>query len=228
MSDKNESVLWFSVGDRVFLGVVAPVVGGLLGFFLPRVAGWATTLAWVPFQGPLELVSSWSDWWVRYVFTVGGVMLGAAFVAFVLYNSVKIVVAEVGIRLTENGETREISRSAAATVFLDGKELVVLDGSSRQIVRTPVEERSAAVQQAFVSHGYSFVKEDPYSELYRRWVPDTPSLPDEINAVMRARAKFLEKKATADARELRRELDRNGIVVRDSKSRQYWRPLVRR
>ncbi|WP_072806631.1 YqeB family protein [Rhodococcoides yunnanense] len=227
MAEKNESVLWLSTGDRIFLGVAAPLVGGVLGFFLPRFASWVTTLAWVPFQGPFELVASWSSWWVPYVFAAVGVAVGAAFVAVALYESLRVVVAESGIRVTQDGETTGFDRSEAATVFVDGKELVVLDSASRQVVRAPIEEKAHAVEQVFTSHGYSFVDGDPYESLYQRWVPDTPALPAEINAVMRAREKALEKKSRTDVSELRVELDRLGIVVRDRKSSQYWRPLVR-
>lgn len=228
MAEKNESVLWLSAGDRIFLGVLAPLVGAVLGFFLPPLASWVTTLAWIPFEGAVELVASWSGLWVQCVLAAVGVALGAAFVAFALYESLRVVVAESGIRLTQDGETTEFGRSEAVTVFVDGKELVVLDSASRQIVRAPIEEKSPAVERAFTAHGFSFVDGDPYERLYQRWVPGTPALPAEINAVMRAREKALEKKSRSDATELRTELDRLGIVVRDRKSSQYWRPLVQR
>lgn len=227
MANKNESVLWLSTGDRVFLGVVAPLIGGALGFFLPSLASWVTRLAWIPFQGPFELVASWSSWWAQYVLAAVGVVLGAVFVAFVLYESLRVVVAESGFRVTRDGETAEFHRSEAATVFVDGKELVVLDSSSRQVVRAPIEEKAQAVERVFTSHGYSFADGDPYESLYQRWVSGTPLLPAEINAVMLAREKALEKKSRSDASELRVELDRLGIVVRDRKNKQYWRPLVR-
>lgn len=228
MADKNASVLWLSTGDRLFLGVLAPVIGSILGYFLPRVATWAASQAWIPAHGAFELVASWSQWWVRYALAGVGVGLGIAFVAFALYDTLKVVVAESGITLTEQGESREVDASEAATVFLDGKELVVLDGSSRQLVRAPIEEKPATVEQVFRSHGYCFVDGDPYRELYHLWVPDSPSLPAEANAVMRARAMALSKKSSVDARDLRLELDRIGVVVRDVKSKQYWRPLVHR
>lgn len=227
MSDKHSSVLWLSTGDRIFLAVVAPVVGGLVGFILPRIASWATTLTWIPFQGPFELVASWSGWWVQYVLMGVGILLGGAFVAFAFFEALRVVVAETGIRVTQDGETADVSRSEIATVFVDGKELVILDSTSRQVIRAPIEENPSAVEQVFTSHGYSFVDGDPYEKLYQRWVPGTPALPAETNAVMRAREKALEKKSRTDALELRDELDRLGIVVRDRKSSQYWRPLVR-
>ncbi len=228
MSDENASVLWLSKGDRIFLGVVAPVAGGAAGYVLPRLASWTTTLEWVPFQGPLGLVASWSGWLAQCILVALGVVLGAGFVMFAFYESLRVVVTETSIELTEDGETRELSRSEIAMVFVDGKELVILDGSSRQLVRAPIEEKTATIKQTFTAYGYLFVDGDPYRALYHRWVPDTLSLPPEADAIMRAREKALEKKSTSDARDLRCELDRIGIVIRDVKTAQYWRPLVRR
>lgn len=227
MKDKSESVLWLPAADRVFLAVVAPAVGGAVGFFLPRWAPWAASQKWIPFQGVFEFVASWSHWWVQYLTTGIGVALGAVFVAFAFHDSLRVVVSASGLRLTEEGRTTSVARADASTVFVDGKELVVLDAASRQVVRAPIEEKEPAVERAFVEHGYSFVEGDPYESLYQRWIPGSPTLPADVDAVMRAREMALQKKSREDASELREALDRLGIVVRERKSTQYWRPLVR-
>ncbi|WP_420708742.1 CysS/YqeB C-terminal domain-containing protein [Streptomyces sp. NRRL S-1813] len=50
-------------------------------------------------------------------------------------------------------------------------------------------------------------------------------MPDAANAFLKARQGALEKKGPSDddTRELRAELARLGVVVRDEKGRQYWR-----
>ncbi|MFI8832567.1 hypothetical protein ACIGPN_16200 [Streptomyces afghaniensis] len=66
--------------------------------------------------------------------------------------------------------------------------------------------------------------EDPYRAEFRRWVPGTPGLPEGADALLRARAQARKSDDDAeDARELRRELLRLGVVVRDEEKRQYWR-----
>ncbi|WP_252341843.1 hypothetical protein [Rhodococcus sp. 14-2483-1-2] len=227
LGEISPAVLWFSRGDRFFLVVGAVIVGGLLGFALPYVASWGASLTWIPFQGPLELIASWSQWWVRYVCIGVGVLLGLALVAAAFYDSARVAVSEVQVRITEKGETLTVSRSQVGTVFVDGKELVLLDGASRQLVRVPIEEKRDAIEAAFVERGYSVATGDPYDDLYHLWVPETPGLAPEVNAVLKARDMALKKKAGSDARELRSELDRLGVVVRDRKTSQYWRPLVR-
>ncbi|MEU8916541.1 CysS/YqeB C-terminal domain-containing protein [Streptomyces nigrescens] len=56
-----------------------------------------------------------------------------------------------------------------------------------------------------------------------------PGLPQGANALLKARAQLLDKKSsTEDLRELREELARVGVVVRDEKRQQYWRLNQRR
>lgn len=221
------AVLWFSRGDRFFLIAGAVMIGGLLGFAVPYVAQWGSSLTWIPFQGPLELIASWSQWWVRYVCIGVGVLLGLALVAAAFYDTARVAVCEAGVRITEKGETVTVSRSQVGTVFVDGKELVLLDAASRQLVRVPSEEKRDAIEAAFEQRGYPVAPGDPYDDLYHLWVPGAPGLAPEVAAVLAARNMALKKKAGSDARELRSELDRLGVVVRDNKTSQYWRPLVR-
>lgn len=70
----------------------------------------------------------------------------------------------------------------------------------------------------------SWADADPHLAEFRRWVPGTPGLPEGANALFKAREKALKKQGDAeDARELRKELARLGVVVRDEDRRQCWR-----
>jgi len=57
-------------------------------------------------------------------------------------------------------------------------------------------------------------------------VEDLPGLPEGAGALLRARAQALEKRKDREVAELRRELGRLGVVVRDEKRRQYWRTIT--
>jgi len=58
---------------------------------------------------------------------------------------------------------------------------------------------------------------------YHRWAQDTPDLPPTVNALLKAREKTLKNKNGREARELRSEVAKHGVVVRDKETRQYWR-----
>jgi hypothetical protein len=64
---------------------------------------------------------------------------------------------------------------------------------------------------------------DPHKDEYRRWVEDLPDLPAGADAVLKARARALDRGDKEDAAQLRLELGKLGIVVRDEGKRQFWR-----
>jgi hypothetical protein len=223
----DRTVLGLPLVDRLVLGAGAPALGLVLGFFLPRLARWAATLPWVPLQGPLKLIASFDQRWVDIVCIGAGLVLGLGFAAAGFADSTKLTLTDTDVELRRNDTTRNVARAAVDAVFVDGKDLVVLDRESRQLLRERYEGKAADVERAFQAHRYPWLPADPYVGLYRRWVPDMPDLPPAANAVLKAREVALTKKIPVDVAELRDEVQKLGYVVRDEGSRQYWRPLIR-
>ncbi|MGH3369874.1 MAG: CysS/YqeB C-terminal domain-containing protein [Nocardioidaceae bacterium] len=142
-----------------------------------------------------------------------------------------ITVTDAEVRFLKNNKTHAVSRDQVHVAFLDGKNIVLQDASSRELVREPHDQLKSevkAIPAAFKSHGYPWSDDgDPHRGAFRRWVEDTPDLPGAVNALLRARAKALDAggKGRNDARELRDEVAKLGFVVRDEESRQYWRSV---
>ncbi|WP_077058408.1 hypothetical protein [Streptomyces sp. MP131-18] len=222
------TVLGLSLRDRLLIIVGAPVLGVLFGAVLPPVAGWLADRPWAPMQGPFELIASFDGPWVAVALAAAGLLLGLGFAALALASCLKVTLVDGEIRLDKDGMSRRIARSDVDAVFVDGKQLVILDPASRELLRERHESSPAALARGFQEHGYRWAgQSDPYAELYRRWVPGTPDLPPAANAVLRARETALRKKHGDDVAELREEVQKLGFVVRDREDKQYWRPLVR-
>ncbi|MEO3753906.1 hypothetical protein [Streptomyces sp. B6B3] len=219
--------LGLSFTDRLVLLVGGPVAGALLGFFLPSLAGWLVSLRWVPMRGPLELIDSFEGPWAAAGLSAAGLLLALVLAYLAVLTCMKVTLTDSWIRIEQNDRKRTIARPDVDTVFVEGKKLVILDRDSRQLLRETSEARAEDIARAFVAHGYPWAKADPYEELYRRWVPDTPDLPGAVNALLKAREAALKKKAGDDIAELRDEVQKLGFVVRDDAAKQYWRPLVR-
>ncbi|MGP3968893.1 YqeB family protein [Streptomyces sp. 6N223] len=222
------SELGFSLVDRLLLIIGAPLLGAVLGFFLPPLAGWLLSLRWVPEHGALRQIDSWDGPLAPLLLGLTGLALGLLFAGFAIFTTMKVTVTDEWIRIQKDDKKRTIVRAEVDAVFVDGKKLVILDRESRQLLRGTSEAKADDIARAFTAHGYPWVKTDPYEALYRRWVPDTPDLPGAVNALLKAREAALKKKAGDDIAELQDEVQKLGFVVRDGKSgRQYWRPLVR-
>jgi hypothetical protein len=211
--------------ERALVWVGFPLVGAAAGWLLKSLAGWATSLAWVPFQGPLELVASVPD----PAATIGSLALGVAggvVVALLAEQDyVTVTVTDDQVTLTRGGSSRRVRRASIGAVFLDGKQLVVLGHATDELAREGGDLPDAGrLEAAFGAHGFPWVPGgDPHKAEYRRWVEELPGLPAGANAILKARARALDRGDKEDAAQLRQELGQLGIVVREEAKHQLWR-----
>lgn len=199
--------------------------GVALGWFLPELTRWALDLPWIPLQGPLRLLDSAPDPWLHLGAAGLGLLAGAWIGVAAITESLAITLTDQQVELRIKGATRTFPRTQIGSVFLDGKRLVLLDRTTRELAREKPETSGRALAAGFRAHGYPWTDADPYLGQYRLWVPQMPGLPDGVNALLSARARALEKKQADDVAELGREVSRLGVAVRDQENRQYWRRI---
>jgi hypothetical protein len=224
----GRTVLGYPLADKlvIFLGI--PAVALLIGLLLPPLARWILGLSsGLPLRPVFRFLGSVDTPREILINLAIWLVLGLIAARAALNDSTKVTVTDAGLHLGKDGRAQTIPRDDVAAVYLDGKKLVVLDRESRQLVRENHQAPKAALARAFEAHGYPWQDADPYADLYRRWVPNTPDLPPAANAVLTAREIALKKKAGQEIRELRDAVEKLGFVVRDDGARQYWRPLVR-
>jgi hypothetical protein len=122
------------------------------------------------------------------------------------------------------GRDAVVARQGVAAVFVDGGRLVVLDEAGRELARERSDRGRARLAEAFARHGWPWRDGgDPYRGRYRRWVPESPDLPAAAHALFKARDRALRRGDGEDAADLRAELARLDLVIRDEDKRQYWR-----
>ncbi|MGW1346117.1 YqeB family protein [Kribbella sp. NPDC002412] len=230
----DRTVIGHSTTDKVVLFGGFPLVGLVLGFFLPRIADWASSQDWVPFQGPLKLIAGWDAWWVGAICIVIGLLAGVLLAAMALEDTLKVTITRQSVEFLKNQKTVTVPREKVAVAFLDGKEIVLQDSTSRELAREKHDQLKSEAKQipaAFRTHGYPWSESgDPHADRFRRWVEDEPELPPAVNAVLKARAKAFDDgdKGKADLRELRDEVSKLGFTVKDKERKQYWRPATPR
>lgn len=217
------SDLGLSWADRMLVWAVPPLLGAVVGWFLPAIADWATGLAWVPFQGPLELIASIQGPWVVIVTAVLGLLAGMVLSHLAIKESLAVRLSDKEITLRIHEAERTFMREEVSAAFMDGRQLVLLGNEGEELYREKPEAKRETVAEAFMRHGYSWRDRDPFADHYVRWVADTPGLTPSMNALFLAREKAIENDDQEDATDLRRELSKLGISVRDDGKRQYWR-----
>ncbi|MEU4395206.1 hypothetical protein [Kribbella sp. NPDC023855] len=227
----TRTVIGHSMADKVILYGGLPLLGLVLGFFLPRIADWASAQRWAPFQGPLELIAGWDSWWVVLIFIAVGGIAGFLLAAIAMEDTLKTTITTSEVEFLKNKKTVRVPREKVAVAFLDGKEIVLQDARSAELARERHDQLGSqvkAIGPAFRAHGYPWSDAgDPHESEFRRWVEDDPDLSPSANAVLKARSKAFDQgdKGKADLRELRQELAKLGYVVRDRDKKQYWRSV---
>ena len=198
-----------------------PLLGAAAGWVLASVSGWAVEERWLPFRGIFRLLDRWASTPVTVATVVAGAAVGLAFAYAGHREKVTVTVDRGGVELHRDGRTERVDRAAVAAVFGDGKHLVLQDAGGDELARETSDLAPAALAAAFREHGYPWRDADPYAADFRLWVEGLPDLPPGADPLLRARAEVLDKRD--EAAELRAELARLGLVVRDHKKRQYVR-----
>ncbi|WP_329051502.1 hypothetical protein OG873_18820 [Streptomyces violaceus] len=202
--------------------------GAVAGALLPLLARGLLMLPWAPLEGPAELLTAVPEPALTLgtvaVGALGGLLLGFTAV----HESLSVSVSDTHVTLTVRDSARSFAREEIAALFRDGKHLVVLAPDSGELAREHCGLPWPRLIAALTAHGYPWAEEDPHRADYRRWVPGTPGLPEGADALLRARDQARKSEDDAeDARELRGELLRLDVVVRDEEKRQYWRLVGR-
>lgn len=209
--------------DKAVILIGAPIVGLVLGWVLPPVAGWGADLPWIPYQGPFELVATWDASWVPLALMGAGAVVGLILAAVIFAHVLAIDVNDEVVTFRIGEQRTSASRRDVQAVFYEGKQVVLVDAQDRELLRGEPEGKRGEVESVFRQYGYRWLDADPYATQFQRWVPDHPDLPATANALLAARAVALKDDEADDAQDLRRELAALDVVVRDQRGRQYWR-----
>jgi hypothetical protein len=204
--------------------IAFPPLGAGAGWLLKAAAGWVASLRWAPFRGPFKLVDSIPEPQVTIAALVIGGLAGLALAYQVAMENLTVTVSGDQVTLARGGSVRAITRASVSSVFLDGKHLVLLGQATEELARESVDLSADRLSDAFLTHGFPWREDgDPYEDDYRRWVEETPDLPPGAAALLKARARALARGDKEDVADLRAELAKLGLVLRDQNKRQYWR-----
>lgn len=218
------TVLARPVWAQAGLYVAAAVVLGGLGGLVRVLAGWLVGLDWAPMRGPARLLLSIPDPWLTIGLVTVGAVTGLALILVDALEQVSVSVSGERVVLKRADGVEEVPGAQVGSVFRDRDQLVLLGRRGEEIAREKCDLNVRRLAAAFTVHGYTWVDEDPYKDDFRIWVPKTPGLSEHANSLLQARAEAVKTVGGGKAaRELRRELARIGVVVRDKDKHQYWR-----
>jgi hypothetical protein len=222
-SPRGQTVVAEPRWQRLLVWVGFPLLGLAAGWLLKSVAGWVASLPWAPFQGPFKLVESVPEPHATIGALVVGGLAGLVLATLAALDRLTVTVADDQVTFTRGGVTRAFKRPLVGGVFVDDRRLVLLGRATEELAREASDLEADRLGDAFVAHGYPWRAGDPYRDEYQRWVDGVPGLPAGADALFTARARALDKGDGDEVAQLRADLARLGVVVRDEHKRQYWR-----
>lgn len=221
--NNNHTLLNFSKADKVILWVGFPIAGLVLGWFLPRIAKWGSSLPWVPFQGPLKLIASYNGVWVGFITMILGLIAGIALTFLTFHESLEVSIYDDKVILKLRNEETILNKKDILLVFLDKKQLVLLGNDEKEIFRYKQELNEKTVRTAFLQHNYSWSDKEPFKEDFKKWVVDSPDLSPAANALLKARKIAIENGEDEEVFQLAKELWKLRVSVKENDNRQYYR-----
>ena len=210
-------------GERIFVLIAFPVVGALLGWGVRALADWASGVDGLPFGQMTDLVASWNSPWSLVAIIAVGVVAGLAFALFAIHDDVKVTIGPGSLTLKRGDKSSTYQRAEIDALFIDAKHLVLLDRQTAELAREPFDAKADDLAAALRDRQYPWYEADPYTSAYRRWLDGAPELTQAENFVLRTREKALAEDDKDEAADIRNELTKLGLVVRDEGHRQYWR-----
>lgn len=202
-----------------------PPLGAAAGWLVMLAAGALADLRWAPLGWLFRLIDAVPQpAGTLGALCVGGFAgLGLAYAAH--RENLTVTIGWDAVTAARPGAPpASFPRGGIGAVFLEGKQLVLLGRAGEELAREKSDLTGGRLAAAFTAHNYPWRPDgDPYEKEYRRWVPDEPGLVPAANALLRARERALDRNDATDVAELRGELARLGVVVRETGRRQYWR-----
>lgn len=235
LRDTRETVISMSMAEKIIWYVIFSVGGMTLGYFFTRIVHWLIDLEWfmkwigdsntfVFLMNLLEKIQSFTGDWSSVLLSVIGLLCGLFLVHWLMEQNISIKMTDATVTVQNKLLNMEILRKDIQHVFLDNGELVIVGFSGHELLREPHDTSKHKIEQAFNKHGYPWRSEgDPYKDHYQLWFEDSPDLLIPENALMKAREKAIENDDEEAMRDLKSELAKLNIVVRDEDGLQYWR-----
>ncbi|MBK3496212.1 hypothetical protein JFL43_15345 [Viridibacillus sp. YIM B01967] len=213
----------FSKGDKIFLWLILPLIGLVIGYFLPSISDWASKLEWIPFQGPFKLVASLNAGWVIFATMALGFVGGIILTLFIFDEILNIYINEETLVFKIGEIDVSYNKKDIEFIYVDQKDVVVIGHDGQELFRYKKEIGDKILKEELGEHGYTFNEGNPYKEQFKKWVPGLTDLSLEANALLKSREMSIENDDKEEALQIVIELWKLNVSVKEVGSKQYYR-----
>jgi hypothetical protein len=220
---ETETVLGLSKVEKTLIILVPMVLGGLIGWFIPVIADWLLNLPVLPWEKLIEFIASLNSLWVSIIATIIGIIVGILLTLTIFEESLEVTITYENLQLKLGDKVDTLDKKDISTIYIENKQLIILGKNSNELYREVFETKIDTVQETFRTYQYPWKEKDPFEKEYQRWVLGHPDFPEKVNALLYAREHALKEDEKEDAKYLREDLAKLGVVIRDERNGQYVR-----
>src|SRR5699024_787981 len=152
-----------------------PILGALIGWFIPTIASWAIKITFIPFERVLEESEELESQCISVIAAFIGVLAGVFFIFYAFSESLKIIITDKEVIMNFKEKVNNIHKKEISAIYMEGKDLVFLSTDGNELFRGHPESKKELVPKAFKQHRYPWEDKDPYENQYQRWVADHPA-----------------------------------------------------
>nr|WP_042186706.1 hypothetical protein [Kibdelosporangium sp. MJ126-NF4]CEL17476.1 unknown [Kibdelosporangium sp. MJ126-NF4]CTQ91297.1 unknown [Kibdelosporangium sp. MJ126-NF4] len=215
-----------SLGRHVMRWTAFPGGGAVLGVAVAFLPGWIAALPWAPHQQEIAELAEAIGPTATIALAITGGLIGGLVTPMACQYIVVVTISAASVALDRRDNTAVFRSAKVSGAFVDAKHLVVLGAHGEELARERTDLKPDKLRAGFETHGYDWHERDPYGDMFTRWIDGSSGLSRNTHTLLRARQTAIRNGDTDELRDLRRELARHGVVVRDDGKHQYWRPAA--
>src|SRR5690625_4664728 len=148
------------MGEKAILIIIPPILGALLGWFVPTIANWLIKIPFIPFKGPLEWITTLEGYWIPIIGMVVGIIAGFIFTLYAFHETLKVTISDSEVKLAVKEKVEIIMKKDIYTVFMEEKQLILLGANGVELYRGQPETKKGLIEDAFKRHDYPWRSEE--------------------------------------------------------------------
>src|SRR5699024_9258772 len=169
------------------------------------------------------LIASFNSMWVSIVAALIGIIVGIMLTFIIFDENLEVTISDKNLHLKLGDKADTIEKKDISAIYMENKQLIILGQNSEELYREVIETKKDTVREAFKHYQYPWKEKDPFDSDYQRWVLGHPDFPEKINVLLYVREHALKEDKKKKAKDLRDDLAKLGVVIRDERNAQYVR-----
>ncbi|XCS11635.1 hypothetical protein GBG21_02035 [Aeribacillus pallidus] len=221
---QNTSTIGMGFLEKLIV-VLFPFVLGTIGWFLPKLLDYIKSISFFSDSKVIQLLASFNPFWLSIILVFAGVVIGVLLSLTVYSEALKMSISDQEILINKDDSERIIRKSEVKEIFMEGHEVIITGHRGEELLREKTDISKEKIRNIFLYHHYPWFEQDPYVDKYILWTLEDHTLGEKVNSILYERRKAIREGDKKKAKNLKKDLNELGVVVKDQGEDQYIRSI---